>query len=150
MEDIQDVPETLTGHRWSGWPGAFCLDCHAEHALENALAFNWFDIGPDETINWKSEDHKRYVELHDGFCWVNTPREKMAEVVNEIYALAVKIGEAQPCPKCGGFNLKHDVHPDLGVESFCMDCVWCSLDPEGTFRGPVARGRTNESSRPND
>lgn len=25
-------------HRWSGWPGAFCLDCGMEDALELSLA----------------------------------------------------------------------------------------------------------------
>jgi hypothetical protein len=25
-------------HRWSGWPGAYCLDCGAEDPIEAALA----------------------------------------------------------------------------------------------------------------
>jgi hypothetical protein len=25
-------------HRWSGWPGAFCLNCHAEDPYERCLA----------------------------------------------------------------------------------------------------------------
>jgi hypothetical protein len=25
-------------HRWSGWPGAFCLDCFCEDPLEQCLA----------------------------------------------------------------------------------------------------------------
>jgi hypothetical protein len=25
-------------HRWSGWPGAFCLDCGLEDAMELAVA----------------------------------------------------------------------------------------------------------------
>lgn len=24
-------------HRWSGWPGAFCLDCHTEDPMEICL-----------------------------------------------------------------------------------------------------------------
>jgi hypothetical protein len=28
----------MSGHRWSGWPGAWCLDCGCEHNLEYALA----------------------------------------------------------------------------------------------------------------
>jgi hypothetical protein len=29
---------TTLGHRWSGWPGAWCLDCGCEDPLEQALA----------------------------------------------------------------------------------------------------------------
>jgi hypothetical protein len=25
-------------HRWSGWPGAYCLDCGCENPIEIALA----------------------------------------------------------------------------------------------------------------
>jgi hypothetical protein len=28
----------MTGHRWSGWPGAWCLDCGCEDPHEIALA----------------------------------------------------------------------------------------------------------------
>ena len=28
----------MTEHRWSGWPGAWCLDCGAEDPREIALA----------------------------------------------------------------------------------------------------------------
>lgn len=28
----------MTAHRWSGWPGAWCLDCGCEDPLEAALA----------------------------------------------------------------------------------------------------------------
>lgn len=30
----------MTGHRWSGWPGAWCLDCGAEDANELCLAMH--------------------------------------------------------------------------------------------------------------
>lgn len=28
----------MTEHRWSGWPGAYCLDCGAQDPREIALA----------------------------------------------------------------------------------------------------------------
>jgi hypothetical protein len=28
----------MTEHRWSGWPGAWCLDCGREDPMEVALA----------------------------------------------------------------------------------------------------------------
>jgi hypothetical protein len=28
----------MTEHRWSGWPGAFCLDCFAPDLREQSLA----------------------------------------------------------------------------------------------------------------
>ena len=28
------VPPTDHEHHWSGWPGAYCLDCHAEEPNE--------------------------------------------------------------------------------------------------------------------
>jgi hypothetical protein len=30
----------VTFHRWSGWPGAFCLDCGAEDANEVCIALH--------------------------------------------------------------------------------------------------------------
>lgn len=32
-----------TYHRWSGWPGAFCLDCFAPDLAEEGLADNCDD-----------------------------------------------------------------------------------------------------------
>jgi hypothetical protein len=31
-------PPTDHSHRWSGWPGAWCLECHAEDPNELCLA----------------------------------------------------------------------------------------------------------------
>jgi len=33
----------MNNHRWSGWPGAYCLKCGCEDAVENALALGWYD-----------------------------------------------------------------------------------------------------------
>ena len=32
--------ENHNSHRWSGWPGAFCLDCFIDDPLEQAVADN--------------------------------------------------------------------------------------------------------------
>ena len=32
--------ERYLSHRWSGWPGAFCLDCFIDDPLEDAVAQN--------------------------------------------------------------------------------------------------------------
>jgi hypothetical protein len=34
-------------HNWSGWPGAFCLDCGIEDHLEQALADGNYTEVPD-------------------------------------------------------------------------------------------------------
>ena len=33
----------MSGHNWSGWPGAWCLDCGIEDPQERALALNYLD-----------------------------------------------------------------------------------------------------------
>lgn len=44
----QDVKAQHTpGHRWSGWPGAWCLDCGCDDPYEVALADGLVDFGPD-------------------------------------------------------------------------------------------------------
>jgi len=30
----------MTQHRWSGWPGAYCLDCGVEDQVEYCLAIH--------------------------------------------------------------------------------------------------------------
>jgi hypothetical protein len=34
-------------HRWSGWPGAWCLDCGCEDPYENAVADDLIDFVDD-------------------------------------------------------------------------------------------------------
>lgn len=55
----------MAEHRWSGWPGAYCLRCGAEHALENAIGMNWYDPASD---TWDTEEHKKIVQEADGYC----------------------------------------------------------------------------------
>ena len=52
-------------HRWSGWPGAFCLLCGREDAMELALADNWFDPC---TQQWDTEEHKQLVIKNQNNC----------------------------------------------------------------------------------
>jgi hypothetical protein len=37
----------MIGHRWSGWPGAWCLDCGAEDPYEIALVDGKVDFVED-------------------------------------------------------------------------------------------------------
>ena len=38
-------------HRWSGWPGAWCLDCGQSDPYEQALADGLLDVDPErETL----------------------------------------------------------------------------------------------------
>ena len=59
-------------HRWSGWPGAYCLLCGAEDAMEVAVADGWYD---PFTMKWDAEEHRRLVvEAHN-----NCPHTKPGE-----------------------------------------------------------------------
>lgn len=40
----------MTEHRWSGWPGAWCLDCGAEDAWEMCLADGHEPLFLDEEV----------------------------------------------------------------------------------------------------
>jgi hypothetical protein len=42
-------------HRWSGWPGAFCLYCGAQDLLETAIGRGYFD---PYTGKWDSKEHQ--------------------------------------------------------------------------------------------
>lgn len=42
-------------HRWSGWPGAYCLKCHAPDLMEMALGDNVYDPFTDV---WTPEEAK--------------------------------------------------------------------------------------------
>ena len=55
----------MAKHRWSGWPGAYCIKCGAEQALENAIGMGWYD--PYEET-WDTEEHERIVSQADGYC----------------------------------------------------------------------------------
>lgn len=62
-EDLMSNP-----HKWSGWPGAFCLKCGSEDPTENAIGLGWLDPGgPCEDgsfslYKWDTEEHRLIVE----------------------------------------------------------------------------------------
>lgn len=41
------------------------MKCGSEHALENAIALDWYDPWYDK---WDTEEHRIEVENADGFC----------------------------------------------------------------------------------
>lgn len=41
LSDVKE--ENMVEHRWSGWPGAWCLDCGCDDPREIALAEGRFD-----------------------------------------------------------------------------------------------------------
>jgi hypothetical protein len=44
------------GHRWSGWPHAWCLDCGCEDPIEIALADgNYIEIDDDSEMGFHYE-----------------------------------------------------------------------------------------------
>lgn len=46
----------MTGHRWSGWPGAWCLDCGCEDPHEIALAEgNYVEVNDDSSMGFHFE-----------------------------------------------------------------------------------------------
>ena len=53
----------MNSHRWSGWPGAFCLKCGYEDAVENAIALGWYDPVEDtyDTLEHKEEVMATFV-----------------------------------------------------------------------------------------
>lgn len=57
-------------HRWSGWPGAWCLDCGCEDPTEIALAEG---IDP-ETIT--PENFQRLYAGHPGIATCKEPGSK--------------------------------------------------------------------------
>ena len=43
-------------HRWSGWPGAYCLKCGAQELMEQAVADCAYDPHAD---TWESDEVKQ-------------------------------------------------------------------------------------------
>jgi len=50
-------------HHWSGWPGAFCLDCGTEDPMEIAIATNYFD--PYKGKWGDSEEAQKLREIYE-------------------------------------------------------------------------------------
>jgi len=52
-------------HRWSGWPGAFCMYCGTFDYLEQAVGEGWFDV---TTETWDTEEHRQQYEEQKNNC----------------------------------------------------------------------------------
>ena len=84
------VPKTGFEHDWSGWPGAFCINCHAEQVLELALADNWYD--PIDA-KFKTPEHQELQELCDCYCgWkmIKQPAE-FTKIQDRVQELTLKL-----------------------------------------------------------
>jgi hypothetical protein len=52
-------------HKWSGWPGAICLNCGISDPIEEALADNLFDPLTDI---WKDEKQEEITMWKMSCC----------------------------------------------------------------------------------
>jgi hypothetical protein len=59
-------------HRWSGWPGAWCLDCGVEDPWEVAIGTGDYDAFEQE---WVSEEARGRYD----FSLCRHPGEKLAD-----------------------------------------------------------------------
>ncbi len=67
----QSIPNTTSGHNWSGWPGAFCSRCGATQALEEALAderTKFVGEGDNMDLVWEREADRLDAEDRDSHC----------------------------------------------------------------------------------
>jgi len=77
-------------HKWSGWPGAYCLLCGAEQALENALASNWFD---PTTNKWKDPLQKQLVYLCDENCPEKMSKDEFEKIQEQCLEIEKQLKE---------------------------------------------------------
>lgn len=61
-------------HRWSGWPGAWCLDCGMEDPMEIALADAHYDpytetwVSPEVEARYRAEYPRECPHAGEGLC----------------------------------------------------------------------------------
>lgn len=58
--------ELKNQHRWSGWPGAYCMKCGSDDSMEVAIGLGYFDPFNNK---WDSEEHRE--EYKDKECPVS-------------------------------------------------------------------------------
>lgn len=46
----------MSGHRWSGWPGAWCLDCGTSDQMELAICDGLYDPCEDKWVSKEAEE----------------------------------------------------------------------------------------------
>ena len=109
----------MTAHRWSGWPGAWCLDCGIEDQTEQCLADHSVILECVHGHIMCEDDHPmRICDVHvNGPCY--HPGEGLADpyLLAEkrralIYLLVRRLGdvlEQQECPASYfGLDLEDD------------------------------------------
>jgi hypothetical protein len=79
---------TIKKHNWSGWPGAYCLDCGVEHASENALALDWVDVD-ENGETWKSPTLRQYIEFLDSHCLAEANEDEVKWYKEELERIKV-------------------------------------------------------------
>lgn len=77
-------------HNWSGWPGAYCLNCGVKDWMEYAIGNSWYYV---YTQKWKSEKHKKLVELINSECFKEMEEEKYEKIIKEIRQLRKELDE---------------------------------------------------------
>lgn len=77
LSTLELVEVAMLGHRWSGWPGAWCLDCGLEDANELDLA------GPPERVHHRYSDTVHTAQPCAGCS--NRPCEKVGEHLHDPY-----------------------------------------------------------------
>lgn len=66
-------------HKWSGWPGAWCLDCGVECLIEAAICCQACQIhlGPEDTFEeYLCSDHTQEACKHPGEDLANPYKRK--------------------------------------------------------------------------
>ena len=66
-------------HRWSGWPGAWCLDCGEPDLNEQAIADGTMDPELDIDIDLNGECPYPGSRRHDPYAVPNAKLEPRAE-----------------------------------------------------------------------
>lgn len=68
-DQIQEILNRKYSHKWSGWPGAYCLKCGTQDPYEIAIADGWIDFvenSDDPTgeylQKWDTKEHETLVE----------------------------------------------------------------------------------------
>jgi hypothetical protein len=68
-------------HKWSGWPGAYCLRCGSEDPLEIALADGWYDPYTD---TWDTEEHRQLC-IEANKCPMMIAKQKLIQDIVRNY-----------------------------------------------------------------
>lgn len=130
-------------HRWSGWPGAYCLDCGAEDPIEIALADgNYIEVeDPESPLGFRFE----FPNVTETHCIAPRFRELLAELTaltaqwNATDLIPVeqqmeckRIGEE--LNKIGGIHLMRQAYYSAHQANRCASVVQAYWDGIGEWR----------------